>query len=869
MITVDKTAMQRIQDAFCSANHLYCYCVSRNMAQITAFSGTSREEAYVESHFPWEARQILCYSFSDGTGEDVIEHVFSEDYLMARGVAIREAKGKLVGVWLVFGLDADKQPSDQFIPADIRHTDAQSFDESIRLLEVMTKTYFGEKIRTAELEMGISEMEETRRRMEGSLRKNEVLTEILKMLESENAFAELATEILKAAGSFLDISENALVRMNADHKTVEMVSEWCTNPENSLMEAFAQLPQTELPFLTGRPYTVSSGSAMPDAFERFMSAYHISAGVFLPLHISGKPGMYLMFAMMGKKRKWSVEDLKFLNDVKRVLYTILIKRITQNSLASSYTALEAILENVGCGVSVNDIIHKEVLYTNETFHQMVADPEDLQELNQMLEDSQMPLHQPMEYQLRRDGLWVHMLLSEINWVDGRQVRLTTLYDITDMKRYQQQIELQSKTDFLTGLYNRMCCVSDIRQEIHAAVHSGGQGAILYMDLDDFKNINDGLGHQNGDTLLKEIGRVLRTIRGVGSRCYRVGGDEFILLLTHEYIDCLEAVTRQVSNIFTRPWILAGKEYYCTISVGVVMFPKDGRDMDLLMQRADIALLAAKRKGKNRVEYYSESDPNISVRRLDLEKGLRKAVEQGCAEFPIYYQPLIDVTKPDNPCCGAEALLRWDSPALGFILPSEFIPLAEYLGLIIPIGKHVLLEACKRCKYWNDFGHPDYKVNVNLSVVQLLQNDIVDVVREALEISEINPANLTLEVTEGLAINDLKRMRQILNEIRSMGARVALDDFGTGYSSLNHIRSLPIDVIKIDRCFVTDIGEDVFSDAFVKTVSELADTLHLNVCVEGVEKQHQQDMLTRMKVDIIQGFLYDSPLTQEEFEEKYL
>ena len=202
-------------------------------------------------------------------------------------------------------------------------------------------------------------------------------------------------------------------------------------------------------------------------------------------------------------------------------------------------------------------------------------------------------------------------------------------------------------------------------------------------------------------------------------------------------------------------------------------------------------------------------------------------------------------------------------------PADFIPLSEYLGLIVPIGEHVLIEACKRCKYWNDFGHPEYKVNVNLSVVQLLQKDIVDTVENALIVSGITPENLTLEVTEGLAINDMEAMKKILNGIKELGVRVALDDFGTGYSSLNHIKSMPLDVIKIDRCFVNGVGTDAFSDAFVKTVSKLADAIDVNVCVEGVEEERQREALDDMNIQMIQGFLYDRPLTQDEFERKYL
>lgn len=254
----------------------------------------------------------------------------------------------------------------------------------------------------------------------------------------------------------------------------------------------------------------------------------------------------------------------------------------------------------------------------------------------------------------------------------------------------------------------------------------------------------------------------------------------------------------------------------------------------------------------------------------MEKNMRDATSDNCSEFSVYFQPIIDIQKPGAPCCtGAEALVRWNSAALGFIPPADFIPLAEYLGLITPIGNYVLREACYACKKWNDNGYPDYKVNVNLSVVQLLQSDITDVVSRALRDTGINPHNLTLEVTESLAINDMKRMKIILNDIRKLGVRIALDDFGTGYSSLNHIREIPLDVIKVDQSFVKDLAEDEYSQSFIKMVAELASAIDVSICVEGIETKEQYKVLEGMKVRLVQGYYFDKPLPREEFEMKYV
>ncbi len=415
--------------------------------------------------------------------------------------------------------------------------------------------------------------------------------------------------------------------------------------------------------------------------------------------------------------------------------------------------------------------------------------------------------------------WYDLHQTEIDWVDGRKVSFSALHDITDKKIYQRKIEQQAYTDFLTGLYNRMCCERDLAQYIQKAEAEGGKGGLLYLDLDDFKHINDGLGHQYGDVLLKSISHSLQRIPEIHNTCYRMGGDEFVIVVPPESIARFDGIVEEIKEIFSKPWFLKNADYYCTMSMGICYFPEDGSSVQDLIKKADIAMYEAKKSGKNRVAVYSDNISSTSNKRLDMEKNMRDATAGDYKEFEVYYQPIIDIQKEGTPCVGAEALVRWNSATLGFIPPSDFIPLAEYLGLINPIGNHVMKEACKACQYWNTHGHPEFKVNVNLSVVQLLQTDIVETIEETIRRSGINPHNLTLEVTESLAINDMERMKKILNQIRGLGARIALDDFGTGYSSLNHIREIPLDVIKVDQSFVSDLTEDSYSQSFIKMVAE--------------------------------------------------
>ncbi len=349
----------------------------------------------------------------------------------------------------------------------------------------------------------------------------------------------------------------------------------------------------------------------------------------------------------------------------------------------------------------------------------------------------------------------------------------------------------------------------------------------------------------------------------------MGGDEFVIVIPPSAYRRFDKIVEDIKEIFSKPWFLKDADYYCTMSMGIVTFPDAGDSVPDLIKKADIAMYEAKKSGKNRLARYSDSIDSSSGRRLDMEKNMRDATVDGYGEFEVYYQPIIDIQEDEVHCAGAEALIRWNSAKLGFIPPAEFIPLAEYLGLINPIGNYVLQEACRHCREWNEKGYPDYKVNVNLSVVQLLHPDIVEIVERTLKESGLKPGNLTLEVTESLAINDMERMKVILDGIKALGVHLALDDFGTGYSSLNHIREIPFDIIKVDQSFVKDLAEDAYSQSFIKMVAELAETIGVSICVEGIETPNQYEVLQGMKVKYIQGYYFDRPMPRGSFEEKYV
>ena len=868
---IDSAMLQQLQDQFCRANNLYLVCLGREEGVITKAYGSREELSFLHSLVDKQAYMNLIMRAEHDWVETMLEQQVSQACIKMCSIATRIEK-KVEVIWVVIGLLREEMPEGIELPEYMMTTTEKGFYASAEFLASLSTQLFEVKINQMIAQDAMKKSLDSELEIKQQLDRTQAMAEVIGMLESDEGFTELTQRILKETCESLQIAGGFLIRENIDRRTTDMIGESVERSEDSMIRHFQHIDKDELPFFNGKPYMISSSSMMPEPFERFFKENGLSAAVFQPMEVNDNGLlMYLGFFEKGNKREWESEDIKFISGVKRVIQSILIKRIAKNSLASSYASLEAILENTGCGILVVDYNTRSILYTNQKLKDLFSHTIAAGNLEELVfgEEEEKKTHYYDEVYYVEEERWLDVHKTEIDWVDGRRVGLCTLYDITDKKLYQKKIENQANNDFLTGLYNRMRCEQDLGRYIAKAQAVNCEGALLYIDLDDFKHINDGLGHPYGDVLLKAISHSLQRIEGIEKSCYRMGGDEFIVIISEAVYPQMERILRDIDSIFSKPWFLKGEDYYCTMSMGITCFPSDGNSVDDLIRKADMALMTAKRRGKNCVEYYNDKDQASTYRRLDMEKNMRTAAMNACKEFEVYYQPIVAVQEDGTPCCGAEALVRWNSSVLGFVSPEDFIPLAEYLGLINPIGEFVLEQAAKRCKYWNDMGHPNYKVNVNLSVVQLLQNDIIKKIKKVLDETRINPRNLTLEVTESLAINDMEHMKRILSEIKSLGVKVALDDFGTGYSSLNHIREMPIDVIKIDRCFIEHLGEDDFSDAFVKMVNELANTIGVKVCVEGVETKLQLDVACGMRVSMIQGYYFGKPMKIAEFEEKYL
>lgn len=694
--------------------------------------------------------------------------------------------------------------------------------------------------------------------------KYEVLSSVIESLESKDTFQNIVEVILQKANAYIQAEYMAVIQENSDKDILDYIA--------TVGKTCALIERVENGEYSLEELEKSAGKGTyPDA-----------GGCIIPIKINGIKAMYVVIS--GIKDKTMEEIDRFIHSIVSVIQNTAQMRVTNNSLLSSYEVLKDILNNIGSGIIVCDRNSAAILFSNkvaaESKEIQNAIKECIQELMSSEEyksyldrkkaydeedgtDYVKPYIRPIEKYSAESGLWFEIRFTNLVWIDGSEVIVCTASDITQKKKSQQKIEFQAHNDFLTGLYNRMKCESDLKKIIKQSIKDGVKGALMFIDLDDFKHINDGLGHQYGDVLLQQIAAGLQSIVGLRGKCYRMGGDEFVAIVMPDMFSELERIANKVKDMFNKPWYLMETEYFCTMSMGIAVFPDDSKDVHEIIRLADIAMYESKKNGKNGYTFYDSCSKLNTARRLDIENSMRQAVTSGIEEFVVFYQPVVDVRTGE--CSSCEALVRWDSKALGFMGPGDFIPLAEYLGLITSIGDYVLEEACRQCRYWNEHGIPDFHINVNLSVVQLLQKDVAETVARILKKTGVNPKNIVLEITESFAINDMDRVLDIIKGIKKLGPRIALDDFGTGYSSLNYIKQLPLDIIKVDKTFIDDIVEDEYAQAFIKLIVELSDTIDTDIIVEGVENEAQLNILKELGVDYIQGFYYGKPVPAYEFE----
>jgi diguanylate cyclase (GGDEF)-like protein/PAS domain S-box-containing protein len=467
---------------------------------------------------------------------------------------------------------------------------------------------------------------------------------------------------------------------------------------------------------------------------------------------------------------------------------------------------------------------------------------------------------------RKDGalFWNQLFIAPVPNTEGVITHhIGVINDVTDLIRYQEQLEYQANYDSLTRLPNRNLLRDRLQHALIVAQRHHKGVAVVFIDLDGFKNVNDSLGHSVGDRLLSVVAERLARCTRTSDTVARHGGDEFVIVITDTVDEqSLIAWMERVRASISEPVWLDGTELYVGCSMGASLFPQDGEDAETLMKKADLAMYRAKDMGRNTFQFYQPEMNASAGARLNLERRLRRALRD--KEFLLHYQPQVDIES--GQIVGTEALVRWLDPEVGLVLPSSFIPVAEESGLIGPLSEWVLREACRQNKAWQDEGLPPTRVSVNLSARVFQQRDIAKLVMQVLAETGLEPQYLELELTESTIMRNAEEAVSMLNELHALGIGLAIDDFGTGYSSLSYLKRFPVDRLKIDRSFVSDIGVSGDDETITSAIIALAHSLKLQVIAEGVETSAQLEFLKERACDEMQGFYFAKPLSTDAISE---
>lgn len=526
------------------------------------------------------------------------------------------------------------------------------------------------------------------------------------------------------------------------------------------------------------------------------------------------------------------------------------------------------------------LIHKdrEIIYVNQAGLKLIGAhrseqiigrdvldfiyPEDLNHAIEKMKQVKKGISEISEYRiLKLDGTVIFTdIMAFLTTFEGEEAVQVIIRDISKRKKAEEQVQLLAYYDSLTGLANRNLLYEHLNEAVTRNEKTGRTFAVMFLDLDRFKMINDTYGHSFGDLLLQKVSKRLTNSVGEEGKIFRYGGDEFIIVLETDKRSKVSETAEKIIYMLASPFEIKDRQMFISTSIGISVYPKDGENVEALIQNSDIAMYNAKENGKNNLQYYTSS-LNLSHRwRMELEIGLRNAITNN--ELSLYYQPQLDLVT--NQVIGLEALIRWKHPEYGFISPAEFIPLAEETGLIFSIGKWVLKTACTQCKRWIDLGLPIYSVSVNVSPLQFREKNFVASVNQILEEFDLPARYLELEITESVTSN-VDQALSIMKEIKELGVNFAIDDFGTGYSSLNYLRHFPIHKLKIDKSFIDEINQHKDGEEIVKTIIELGNRLRFQVIAEGVENEQQMNFLKENNCYLAQGYYFSKPLPDKEIE----
>ncbi|MBR9971029.1 EAL domain-containing protein [Magnetospirillum sulfuroxidans] len=557
-----------------------------------------------------------------------------------------------------------------------------------------------------------------------------------------------------------------------------------------------------------------------------------------------------------------------------------------NELAESEGRFRTIFDNVNDAIFIHEVESGRLLMVNRRMREMyrVGDvavesiplerisegrpPYGQTEAEGWMRAATAGMPQQFEWLARSwDGelFWAEVAIRRASLSDGQDRLLVVVRDISERKVAQARLEFLAHHDPLTELPNRLLLQDRVEQAITLAERENRRMALLFIDLDQFKTVNDSLGHAAGDRLLKDVAKRLRQCVRESDTIARLGGDEFIIVLNNPRdADAVVEVAEKIQKVMTAPLFIDDQDINSSLSMGIALYPDDGDDFDTLLKKADTAMYHAKQSGRSTYRFFAARMNVEAVAHLALRSGLHRALERG--EFELHYQPQVSLN--GGTLIGAEALIRWNHPERGLVLPGEFIPVAEDSGLIVPMGDWVLREACRQAALWQAQGHK-LTMAVNLSALQFRRGDLEKAVGEALAESGLDPAALELELTESIMIQDHEAVMDMARRLGRMGVQLSIDDFGTGYSSMAYLKRFAVDKLKIDQSFIRDVHTDNDSAAITRAIIQMAHSLNLTVIAEGVEDEAAGIFLRDHGCDQAQGYLYGRPMTALRFEKTIL
>jgi diguanylate cyclase (GGDEF)-like protein/PAS domain S-box-containing protein len=718
-----------------------------------------------------------------------------------------------------------------------------------------------------------------------------------RLLKQQESMLKLSTSHISRQGE-LESALQKITEIAAQTLAVERVSIWLFNNDDTELKCIDLyiksldqhssgmiLKQIDYPnyfssLKTGRP--IAADDARFDLRTRefaddYLQTMDIHSMLDAPLRREGQVVGVVCHEQVSNRRKWKLDEQNFSRSVGDMV-SLEMERHERKQAESKTIKLSSALEHAADSVFITDT-DGYIEYTNPAFEkitgfsnddvigksaQIVSSGKHGKEFYQKLWNTILSGHEYRDIFINRkkDGsvYYEEKTISPLHDDNGDICNFVSVgKDITERMQTQERLHFLAHHDLLTELPNRAMLIERLNHAINHTQVRNDSLAVMFLDLDRFKVINDTLGHDVGDQLIKKVADRLRPCVRNTDTVARIGGDEFVILLEDiQDISNISSIANNVLETLAQPFLLEGRELFVTCSIGIGIYPQDGQDSNTLLKNADTAMYRAKDQGRNNVQLYSADMSSRTLEQLTLETDLRHALER--KQFMLLYQPLVDLN--NGMIVGFETLIRWQHPELGMISPVDFIPILEETGLIIPVGEWVLRTACEQNRQWQMEGLPALPVAVNLSARQFSDANLAGQISTILSQTRLDPASLHLEITESVIMNNASSTYRVLDELNRLGVHLAVDDFGTGYSSLSYLKRFPIHILKIDRSFVRDITTDPDDASIVSTVITLAHSLKLKVVAEGVETEEQALFLRNKSCDIAQGYLYSKPISAE-------